>query len=417
MQKLIELLTARTAPSESVLQSRGQRIEGLEAVRAIAALAVVIDHAFSVSLIDDSFYISPLITNTFFGHAAVLLFFVLSGYVIGLATNNPFSTPAVRLYALKRIARLYPIYLVGLLLGWATGGPANLTEAVGNLLMFAGLKPYFGVVMKPPVTNPALWSIAYEAVYYVVFVALWAWKPRWGIVFCIAGFLSLFSLPLVIVPVFLSSWASGFLFWAAGLWLAWNAVRGATLKRPLLSWFLLLIAINRMGPILYPAAALFKNKTSWPIVTIADIVYIPACLLIICDAAGIVLSWRRVWIALAFLLPLLGLAEWFAGKGLDVGEPRVRVAIGVLVAAGALYRVRGTLAHIRWLAWLGACSYGIYAIHYPILWMFKLHFPWDGSLLRTGLGVAIFFLIVIGGSYLLESTARRVFLDPLRGKK
>ncbi|CAN5169607.1 acyltransferase [soil metagenome] len=414
MRELFELITRRSEPSPPVLEGRGRRIEGLEAVRAIAALAVVTGHAFDFTLIDPTLVVPDVVQKLFFAHPSVLLFFLLSGYVIGLATTSRFSAAAARLYALKRTARLYPIFIVGLFLGWSLQGPLNVTEAIGNLFLLGGLKPYFGIGIYPPFTNQPLWSISYEAIYYAVFIAVWAWRPRWGIVFGIPAILALFSLPLKVVPPFLSSWSAGFLFWAVGLWLSWNAVRGATLKRPLLTWFLLLIATYEMGPLFLLAAKVFGNRPEWPKVNLTDIAFLPVCMLIVCDAAGIILKWRRIWVGLAFAIPAAGLAMWIGTKGLDLSDPTVQAPLGVMISAGAFYTLRGSLAHVRWLAWMGGCSYGIYAIHYPILHVFRDHFPWNGSRIVTAVGVIAFYATVIGLSYVLESSARKFFLDPLR---
>jgi len=52
----------------------------------------------------------PLFVNWFdLGSAAVLIFFVLSGYVIGSITTQEFAPDRARAYLLRRAVRLVPI--------------------------------------------------------------------------------------------------------------------------------------------------------------------------------------------------------------------------------------------------------------------------------------------------------------------
>ncbi|CAN5169323.1 hypothetical protein BH09SUM1_BH09SUM1_32130 [soil metagenome] len=413
-----ELAAMRAEPPVLDPESRRQRVDGLEAIRAIAALSVVVEHSFSTGPVIPGFVPPDWLFQTFFSHASVLLFFLLSGYVIGLTTAFPFSAKAARFYLLKRLARLYPVFLVGLLLGWWVGvGPRSVAEAVGNLLLIGSTEPYFGFGIYPPLANAALWTIAYEAVYYVSFLAIWAYRPRWSMLFLASLIIGALGMPGIGMPVFLSGWATGFLFWGGGLWLAWNAERGGALRRPILAWFFLLICVSHMNPFMYLGIALFNNKSNWPRVCITDLAFLPVCILIVCDAAGIILARRRQWIAASFALPAIGLAMFAAIRVSDISKARFLVPLVAFVAAAALQSVRGDISRARWLVWLGGCSYGIYALHLPITWIFREHFPWDRSPVITASGVVLFFLIVVGVSYAVESAAKKLFLDPLRGRK
>jgi len=65
-------------------------------------------------------YIAAFIAN--FGSIGVLLFFVLSGFVIGKTTKEPFSALAARNYIARRMIRLYPIYLVAIAASFLVAG-------------------------------------------------------------------------------------------------------------------------------------------------------------------------------------------------------------------------------------------------------------------------------------------------------
>jgi exopolysaccharide production protein ExoZ len=85
----------------------GEKILGLQWLRAIAALGVVLYH----SEMGANVYLrGKAEVNTFaFGGFGVLLFFVLSGFVIAMsAAERPRSS---RAFLLGRMARLYPAYL------------------------------------------------------------------------------------------------------------------------------------------------------------------------------------------------------------------------------------------------------------------------------------------------------------------
>jgi peptidoglycan/LPS O-acetylase OafA/YrhL len=132
-------------------------IRSLTGVRGIGAALIVVYHFGKIRLdwINDVWPVPH-------GYMAVDLFFMLSGFVIGLGYRNAFSDHASRNYGtflIKRIARLYPAYLVisvlyvlKLALGWAgeeTLSRFSAYDAIGNALMLSGwglhIYPLIGV--------------------------------------------------------------------------------------------------------------------------------------------------------------------------------------------------------------------------------------------------------------------------------
>ena len=120
-----------------------------------------------------------------FGQEAVMLFFLLSGFVI--FANEKERVADIGGYALRRAKRIYPALFVALLtsalvVSYKQGmsNAIDLTGLVGNLLMLqdvSGLKP--GVIVSPFLGNTPLWSLSYEAGFYVLFpLAIGLWK-RW----------------------------------------------------------------------------------------------------------------------------------------------------------------------------------------------------------------------------------------------
>src|SRR6478609_2826926 len=165
-------------------------------------MLVCISHARSVILADYAGGQNP-VTSAFywihgFGHQAVVVFFVLSGYLVGgeVLREIQRGTFDWRVYSIRRVSRLYAVYIAALLLGalWdnlglrffnahqlynTSGNPfpmiyysvaERLSPAIftGNLFFCQTLLvPTFG-------SNTPLWSLANEAWYYALFpLALW----------------------------------------------------------------------------------------------------------------------------------------------------------------------------------------------------------------------------------------------------
>jgi peptidoglycan/LPS O-acetylase OafA/YrhL len=134
-------------------------IRALTGVRGVAAALIVAYHFGDVQLFGGgniAYYRIP------HGYLPVDLFFMLSGYVIGLTYRDAFGSGSLKNYAtfmLKRIARLYPAYLaIGLLYvakiaaglsGQDTLSMFSPSDIVGNILMMTGwglyIHPLIGV--------------------------------------------------------------------------------------------------------------------------------------------------------------------------------------------------------------------------------------------------------------------------------
>ena len=155
----------------------------LDWMRGLAAMAVFVSHlrgGFFVKWADlDSS--SQNLTNfilfslTRLGRESVVVFFVLSGYLVGgnalhRAMDGDFS---VRRYAIARIARLYPVLVPALFLT-AFFDSLHIQASTVSL----GVRPFFvnlfflnGILGPSFGSNAPLWSLAYEWWYYVAFGA------------------------------------------------------------------------------------------------------------------------------------------------------------------------------------------------------------------------------------------------------
>lgn len=156
--------------------TRGSTASGiLDLIRFFAALTVVILHGTADKLIP--------------GYQAVMVFFVLSGYFVGVPALDSIvkKTWSWRDYLLNRLTRLWIVLIPALCLTWIwttaqgslfggdTLGSFDLKSStfIGNLLFLQGhhISVYGG--------NMPLWSLSFEFWYYILFpcIALMIWSP------------------------------------------------------------------------------------------------------------------------------------------------------------------------------------------------------------------------------------------------
>ena len=111
-------------------------------------------------------------------YSAVSLFFIISGF--SLAYNHEASAPwpraALKKYALTRFTRIYPIYLLGLLLMLPVElhellprcSPVNLAREAGTALLNLGMVQSW-LPRAALSWNPPGWSLSAEAFFYACF--------------------------------------------------------------------------------------------------------------------------------------------------------------------------------------------------------------------------------------------------------
>lgn len=153
----------------------------LEMLRGAAASYVVAGHVFIPALGLRGAAALPLL----FGQEAVIAFFLLSGFVIYYSTHGH-RDQSFRGYFLRRFLRIYPVFLLALVLSCTTevlrGYPlVPWREIAGNALMlqdFSLGKP--GVWFNACGGNVPLWSLSYEWWFYLLFFPLYKYvPPRW----------------------------------------------------------------------------------------------------------------------------------------------------------------------------------------------------------------------------------------------
>ena len=165
----------RTAGADQGLQGeRTERFAGLDLLRGIAALAVLLIHSWPMPFSSWR----PAFENPFpRAYLAVDLFFVLSGFVIAHAYQSRLASRAqFKQYCLARLIRLYPLYCAATLLA--------AVELLASLLLGHGADPrvtsthlltsFTTAILFLP--TPSRWSVEPHLLFPLAFTA---WSLLW----------------------------------------------------------------------------------------------------------------------------------------------------------------------------------------------------------------------------------------------
>jgi len=208
----------------------------LDMARGLAALAVLASHVrglFFVPYHDLSRHSIPLdmfYGATTLGHQAVMIFFVLSGFLIVGSIVNSFDggTWSWTKYLVNRIVRLSLVLIPALILCWVVdhiGMALSSTAAlyhrpVENLFttsvahletapnFFGSLFYVQSILVQPFGSDGPLWSLSYEFWYYILFpIALCAlagkFRARIKVFYCAAALVIFFFVGRAIALYFL----------------------------------------------------------------------------------------------------------------------------------------------------------------------------------------------------------------------
>jgi peptidoglycan/LPS O-acetylase OafA/YrhL len=171
----------------------GGRLAGIDALRGLAALGVVIYHVVGQAQtnLPQNLLRWPIVfiqQLSSFGYAGVFLFFVISGFCIHLqwaraqAAGNSYEIKFVAFWK-RRFRRLYPAYLIALalyLLTTALTGGLKVTGAfiydvVMHIFMLHNLDPKTAYSI-----NGVFWTLAIEEQLYLAYFLLLFLRKRWG---------------------------------------------------------------------------------------------------------------------------------------------------------------------------------------------------------------------------------------------
>ncbi|WP_375311340.1 acyltransferase [Bradyrhizobium sp. A5] len=177
------------------------RIHHIQALRGIAASAVVLDHA-----------LGPLVRNgilpSYFddvryniGNLGVIVFFIVSGFIMIRTNRDRFGTLGnAKEFFLRRLTRILPIYWIGTFCAFIFVALVAKEWRFIDLGLSLAFVPYFDAthgVMKPILSVG--WTLNYEMFFYAVFAVAMLLPLRAGVSFITAVFVILVGSHLLFV--------------------------------------------------------------------------------------------------------------------------------------------------------------------------------------------------------------------------
>ena len=167
-------------------------LAGVQALRAIAAILVVIQHANGMMHYPRFFGSSPY-SFVELGQFGVAAFFVISGFIVCVVSLDRDWRPkqSIDTFARKRFFRILPFMWV-----CVVGYNALTFVATGTVEWLPALRAI--IIMVPGELKPnVLWSIRHEIAFYVLF-AVCVWYGRSRLIFLAPWFLLPLVVPLMI---------------------------------------------------------------------------------------------------------------------------------------------------------------------------------------------------------------------------
>src|SRR5690242_16113955 len=149
-----------------------QRLAGLDGIRGLAALFVVVNHVFLRAFpgypVDHApFWAAPFI----YGRFAVVVFIVVSGFSLALSpARHGWRLDGIRRFARRRAWRILPAYWAALAfslaVAWMITPPPGQAPPGARSVVVNGL--LVQNVAGAPSPNRSFWSMAIEAQLYVL---------------------------------------------------------------------------------------------------------------------------------------------------------------------------------------------------------------------------------------------------------
>jgi peptidoglycan/LPS O-acetylase OafA/YrhL len=222
----------------------------VEQYRGLCAVLVLLAHGTTHDgILLKNFELPEYLHYVNAGYLSVLIFFCISGYVIGLTNDNAVINALQ--YIKKRAVRLYPAYIISIIICLFIASGISARTLVINFFFLQNVHGYFG--LKAPIfLNFSTWSLNYEAVYYSLFLVIFWLKPKtWPFLSCL--FLaSVLMINITTDYIFIANYLNGFYFWLLGLLISWRIILKKDVPRgnqdiPLLSILFLHLCQNHLG--------------------------------------------------------------------------------------------------------------------------------------------------------------------------
>lgn len=375
------------------LEKMKVKISALEGVRGLAAATVLLSHI--TMLVKGIPAPTPILLLGNMATEAVIIFFILSGFVISLSITDetkPF------LYLKKRLVRILPIFIISLVTAYMVElylaeSSSSMKDVIGNFLFLGSLQGFIVPVVS---TNKALWSLSCEMFFYLFLFFMLFKRELWAV------WIGLILASLIAYPYFLDEKnVLGHLVFNFSFSFIWVLGFFAAKVKDKIS-FSEITVIFGLGIALAFSRSDFIN-TYYDIYRLGlfSIFLIPAFVSI---TSG---SDKNVHIpkTILYLLWILSVILLWRGNSHDQAKIFITLVLPVLLLMKQL-----RIFSFSWLknilekvSFLGKYSYALYAIHVPIILIVNaLNFGWFSKVLL------ILFLTVLM-SYYLEDVFQKYF--------
>ncbi|GGL00745.1 hypothetical protein Sme01_40700 [Sphaerisporangium melleum] len=372
--------TPPPSPPAAPRASRALRQSWLDALRGVAALIVVFEHSLDPLLPEVRAAISPWFD---FGQYGVLVFFLVSGYVVPISLERRGS---VRGFWITRLFRLYPLWALAAAAGTVfavaevyTRLPAQAAERPWTALL-AHLTMLQDLLQVPAVIN-VFWTLSYEMAFYLLVTAFFVTGVRRtglgaALVFAVCAPIAGALLPAGLLTRNLGE-TTVICGVAVVLAFGFAAVlgKGRDLRR---------CGAAALGVLALVLLAANSRVGAWQSLAIMATMFGGTALRHLEHSSGE--RTKRAW-ALALVPVLLVATAVWLGPGWGMSEAdqlafkwswsAALAGAWLTFAAGLALRNR---AIPRAVAWLGLVSYSIYLLH-PLVLQVVRRITWDPALL------------------------------------
>ncbi|WP_375379479.1 acyltransferase family protein [Hymenobacter volaticus] len=394
---------------------------GLEALRGFAALIVVISHIINYGKFIDPGYFPVELTSIYNGgHLMVLIFLVLSGFVISVSTQQIRNWYDIKIYLYKRFIRIYPIYVLCVFLTLLVASTSYSFFAVASNLAFVNV--LFSNVL---LDNGPIWSLHYEVLFYIVFILIAYYKLnpiKIGLLAAGVGLANFFLVAYSHVSS-LTSYCFGFTFWIAGVAIAnyFKTKEARTIEyRKLVSYLFLLLTLPYFNGLTLIAEKLsfryyggyiefsfdgnmnhwFKNAFAF-----LDLTHLIYCCVGVLVFTNSRFKYKHAVLFIIRVLPLYSI--WNTKHYYPETLPSLVVPLCCYILSWLLLikfelLERVSMYCIRFLIWTGGISYALYVLHIPILLAFNKTTLMSGTLATYIFRVLLYLLSVFVIAYIIE---------------
>jgi peptidoglycan/LPS O-acetylase OafA/YrhL len=365
--------------SASTYSDTKPHYELLNGLRGIAALMVVLYHVF------EGFATSPIDQRFNHGYLAVDFFFILSGFVIGYAYDDRWQKMKTRDFIKRRLIRLHPMIVLGLVFGVITfliqggkqwdGTSVSLSMVILALLLSLFLIPAVpgsGVEVRGngemfPLNGP-IWTLFFEYIGNILYALILRRLSN-----------KMLTILVVFAGLALTSFAvfnfSGYGHLGVGWSLSENNLPGGLL-RVLFSFSLGLLMSRKFKPIRIKGAFWISSIT---IIVLLSIPYIG-------DGS---MPWKNGLYDSVCTILIFPVLVYSGASGSTAGRH-----------SSKLYK------------FLGDISYPLYVVHYPFMYLFYSYLWSNGNLPFSQTWHMAVLLFV--GNVVLAYASLKLYDEPVR---